>query len=135
MTSEEKSEGDLEAVVRLASQAAERMWRIHPNDLDALGFMHTARGGKFKNPRAAYYASEILSVVDAALRTLSAPVAVLDGEWDRAIEAAANVAAECELIGPLTPGWADGAAGARRVILHAIRALSSSSAPKPGDET
>ena len=54
-------------IERLAEEAAERMWRIHPRDLDELGFIHKSKGGKYDNPRAAYYASEIMNVVRAAL--------------------------------------------------------------------
>lgn len=53
-------------IERLAEEAALRMWRIHPKELDAKGFLHKSHGGKYDNPRAAYYASEILSVVRAA---------------------------------------------------------------------
>ncbi len=63
------SEAGSGEVERLANEAAMRMWRIHPNDLDALGFISDRHGGDYENPRAAYYASEIMSVVRAALAT------------------------------------------------------------------
>lgn len=55
------------SVEQAANEAAERMWRIHPNDLDRMGYVHKSHGGKHDNPRAAYYASEIIDVVKLAL--------------------------------------------------------------------
>lgn len=60
-----------EQVERLANEAALRMWSVHPNDLDAKGFISNRYGGQYENPRAAYYASEIMAVVAAA--TLPTP--------------------------------------------------------------
>ena len=36
-----------------------RMWAVHPKDLDAAGYGHVSRGGKYENPRAAWYADQI----------------------------------------------------------------------------
>ena len=38
---------------------ADEMWRVHPNELDAAGYIHTSHGGKYENPRAAWYADKI----------------------------------------------------------------------------
>ena len=38
---------------------ADRMWRVHPKDIHAAGCEHLERGGKYENPRAAWYADQI----------------------------------------------------------------------------
>ena len=38
---------------------ADRMWRVHPKDIHAAGYEHLERGGKYENPRAAWYADQI----------------------------------------------------------------------------
>jgi hypothetical protein len=76
------------SIQKLADEAALRMWSIHPNDLDALGFIHHTKGGEYDNPRAAYYASEIMGVVATALNGTvdESPAAVDDSSGsDRTI--------------------------------------------------
>lgn len=43
-----------------------RMWAVHPKDLDAAGYDHVSRGGKYENPRAAWYADQIEALCRAA---------------------------------------------------------------------
>ena len=43
-----------------------RMWAVHPKDLDAAGYGHVSRGGKYENPRAAWYADQIEALFRAA---------------------------------------------------------------------
>lgn len=38
---------------------ADRMWRVHPKDIFDAGYEHIERGGKYDNPRAAWYADQI----------------------------------------------------------------------------
>lgn len=42
---------------------ADRMWRVHPNELDAGGYVHKNFGGKYDNPRAAWYADQIEALI------------------------------------------------------------------------
>lgn len=46
------SRADIEAL-------ADKIWRVHPKDLDAAGYIHKRHGGKYDNPRAAWYADQI----------------------------------------------------------------------------
>lgn len=45
--------------------AALRMWSVHPNDLVRLGFVSDRHGGKYENPRTAYYAYEIGKIISS----------------------------------------------------------------------
>lgn len=59
---------------------ADKLWRVHPKDLDAAGYTHKSYGGKYDNPRAAWYADQIEALVLDAQSPQAEPVAWL---WRR----------------------------------------------------
>lgn len=53
-------------------ELAVRLWAVHPRQLDAAGYVHKNHGGKYDNPRAAWYADQIRDFV-ASIATTPAP--------------------------------------------------------------
>lgn len=51
---------------------ADHIWRVHPNEIAEAGYAHVSHGGKYENPRAAWYADQIKALCRAALATQEA---------------------------------------------------------------
>ena len=45
---------------------ADHIWRVHPNEIAEAGYAHVSHGGKYENPRAAWYADQIKALCRAA---------------------------------------------------------------------
>lgn len=72
-----KARAEAEAMVAAAlreaaaSQAIDDMaywfWSVHPREIAADGYEHIDRGGKYKNPRAAWYADKMRNLLRALI--------------------------------------------------------------------
>lgn len=52
---------------------ADHMWRVHPRELDEAGYVSKRFGGRYENPRAAWYADQIKALCrGASTRALAA---------------------------------------------------------------
>lgn len=59
-----KAQGPERDGIRSVIEAlADEMWRVHPKELDAAGYVHISHGGKYENPRASWYADKIEALI------------------------------------------------------------------------